>query len=63
MSLVTRLLEFLPLALVLGTSLAALRHQEFPAIQRAALRNTGRIVLWLVVGCAALQVVLWVVQD
>ncbi len=63
MTLATRLLEFLPLALVLGTVLAALRNQELPAIQRAALRNTGRIVLWLVLGCAALQVVLWVVQD
>lgn len=63
MSILTRLIEFLPLSLVLGTALAALRNQELPAIQRAALRNTVRIVLWLVLGCFALQVVLWIVQD
>ena len=63
MSLLTRILEFLPLALVLGTALAALRHEEMGAIQRASLRNTVRIVLWLVLGCAALQGLLWFVQD
>lgn len=63
MSLLVRLLEFLPLALVLGTVLAALRHEPLPDIQRAALRNTARIVLWLVLGCAALQALLWIVQD
>jgi hypothetical protein len=61
--IVTRALEFLPLAFVLGTSMAALRHEEMPAIQRAALRNTAKIVLWLVVGCAAIQGLLWIVQD
>ncbi len=63
MSLLVRLLEFLPLSLVLGTALAALRHERLPDIQRAALRNTARIVLWLVAGCAGLQVLLWLVQD
>ena len=58
-----RFLEFLPLAFVLGTAMAALRHEEMPAIQRAALRNSAKIVLWLVVGCAAIQCVLWIVQD
>jgi hypothetical protein len=62
-SLLVRLLEFLPLALVLGTALAALRNEHLPAIQRAALRNTARIVSWLVLGCAALQALLWIVQD
>ena len=61
--IVARVLEFLPLAFVLGTAMAALRHEEMPAIQRAALRNSAKILLWLVVGCAAIQVVLWVVQD
>lgn len=63
MSFLVRLLEFLPLALVLGTVLAALRNEHLPAIQRAALRNTARIVAWLVLGCAALQGLLWIVQD
>ena len=58
-----RLLEFLPLALVLGTALAALRNEELSAIQRAALRNTAKILFWLVAGCIALQAVLWFVQD
>ena len=58
-----RLLEFLPLALVLGTALAALRHERLDAIQHAALRNTARIIVTLVLGCAALQGVLWFVQD
>jgi putative copper export protein len=61
--LLTRFLEFLPLALVLGTALAALRNERMEAIQRAALRNTLRILVWLVAGCVALQAVLWVVQD
>ena len=63
MNLLIRLVEFLPLALVLGTALAALRHEEMGAIQKGALRNTARIVLWLVLGCALLQCLLWVVQD
>ena len=63
MSLVLRFLEFLPLALVLGTVMAALRNEQLAAIQRAALRNTIRIVLWLVGGCLALQGLLWFVQD
>jgi len=62
-SVLARFLEFLPLALVLGTALAALRHESLPAIQRAALRNTGRIVLWLVLGCVAIQALLLLVQD
>jgi putative copper export protein len=61
--LLSRFLEFLPLALVLGTSLAALRNERMEAIQRAALRNTLRILAWLVAGCVALQLLLWVVQD
>ena len=63
MTLLYRVLEFLPLAFVLGTALAALRNEELPAIQRASLRNTLRIGAWLVAGCAALQVLLWIVQD
>ena len=63
MSLLHRLIEFLPLSLVLGTALAALRNESLPAIQRAALRNTARIVGWLVLGCVALQGLLWIVQD
>jgi hypothetical protein len=51
-----RILEFLPLALVLGTSVAALRHRSFRDIQRSALGNTGRILLWLVVGAAAIEI-------
>jgi hypothetical protein len=62
-SLVLRFLEFLPLALVLGTVMAALRNEQLAAIQRAALRNSVRIVLWLVGGCLALQGLLWFVQD
>jgi len=58
-----RVLELLPLTLVLGTALAALRHEDLPAIQRAALRNTGKILAWLVAGCAALQAFLLLVQD
>ncbi len=58
-----RFLEFLPLALVLGASLAALRHERLDAIQHAAVRNTVRIVAGLVLGCLALQCLLWVVQD
>jgi hypothetical protein len=58
-----RFLEFLPLALVLGTTMAALRHEQLEAIQRAALRNTAKIIGWLVVGCLALQAVLHFVQD
>ncbi len=63
MSLLTRILEFLPLSLVLGTALAALRNESLAAIQRAALRNTARIVAWLVLGCVGLQGLLWIVQD
>jgi hypothetical protein len=62
-SLLHRFLELLPLSLVLGTALAALRNEQLPAIQRAALRNTARIVAWLVLGCVGLQVLLWIVQD
>ena len=58
-----RFLEFLPLALVLGTTMAALRHGTLESIQRAALRNTGKIIFWLVVSCVALQVLLTFVQD
>ena len=58
-----RLLEFLPLALVLGTSLAALRHERLEAIQHAALRNTVRIIVTLLLGCVALQILLYFVQD
>lgn len=58
-----RLLEFLPLALVLGSTMAALRHERMEAIQRAALRNTWRIAAWLAAGCAALQVFLLFLQD
>ena len=58
-----RFLEFLPLALVLGTTLAALRHEGLEAIQKAALRNTGKILLWLVVGCAPLHALHHFVQD
>jgi len=63
MSLLVRLLEFLPLSLVLGTALAALRNESLHAIQRAALRTTARILAWLVLGCVALQGLLWIVQD
>ena len=42
---------------------AAKRGHEVWAIQRAALRNTARIVAWLVLGCAAIQGLLWIVQD
>ena len=58
-----RVLEFLPLALVLGTAMAALRNEAPAAIRRAALRNTAKIAAWLLVGCAALQALLWLVQD
>jgi hypothetical protein len=61
-SLLVRALEFLPLALVLGTALAALRHEDLASIQRGALRNTAKIVLWLLLGCAVLQGLLWLVQ-
>jgi hypothetical protein len=59
----TRVLEFLPLALVLGAVLAALRHEEMAAIQRAAVRTTVRIVGGLVIGCAVLQAAFWLFQD
>jgi hypothetical protein len=59
----TRLLEFLPLALVLGAVLAALRHEGMAEIQRATVRATVRIVVGLVLGCALLQAALWVFQD
>ncbi|MCK6480685.1 MAG: hypothetical protein L6R43_11220 [Planctomycetes bacterium] len=61
--ILARVLEFLPLALVLGTTLAALRHGRMEEIQRKALSNFGRILLWLVLGCGALQVLLLLVQD
>lgn len=63
MSFTVRLLEFLPLALVLGTVLAALRNEALADIQRAALKNTTRIVASLVLGCVVLQGLLWIVQD
>ena len=58
-----RVLELLPLSLVLGLALAALRHEDFEGIQRAAVRNTVRILAGLAVGCAVLQGLLWLVQD
>jgi hypothetical protein len=58
-----RAVEFLPLALVLGTVLAALRHETFADIQKAALRNTAKIAAYLVAGCILLQGLLWIVQD
>lgn len=58
-----RALELLPLALVLGAVIAALRHEEMAAIQRAAVRATARIVVGLAVGCAVLQAALWIFQD
>lgn len=58
-----RLLELLPLAMVLGTVLGALRHERMEAIQRAALRNTGKILAWLIVGSFVLQGLLLLVQD
>ena len=61
--ILVRVLEFLPLALVLGTVLAALRHEALPDIQRAAVRNAAKIAGWLVAGCFALQVLLWILQD
>lgn len=53
-----RIMEFLPLALVLGTTVSALRHREMADIQRAAVGNFVRIVLWLGLGAAALEIVL-----
>ena len=61
--ILSRFLEFLPLALVLGATLAALRHERMEAIQHAAVRTTTRIVVTLLLGCLALQGVLWLVQD
>ena len=58
-----RSLEFLPLALVLGAVLAALRHEEMAEIQRATVRGTARIVAGLVLGCALLQGLLLLFQD
>jgi hypothetical protein len=62
-SLLLRLVEFLPLALVLGTTLAALRHEDGAALRREAVRTTGRILGWLVAGVALLHALLWFVQD
>lgn len=58
-----RALEFLPLALVLGAVIAALRHEEMAEIQRSAVRATARIVAGLALGCALLQAALWLYQD
>ncbi|MHC4821928.1 MAG: hypothetical protein ACYTDX_09445 [Planctomycetota bacterium] len=58
-----RLLELIPLALVLGSVLGALRHRHMEAIQRAALRNTGKILAWLILGSFVLQGALLLVQD
>ncbi len=53
-----RLLEFLPLALLLGTTMAALRHTRLRDILARSLSYTGRIVLWLAVGAAGLHLLL-----
>ena len=58
-----RAAEFLPLALVLGAFLAALRHEDMEAIQRATVRATAKIAAWIVLGCAVLQVAMWCYQD
>ena len=58
-----RALEFLPLALVLGAVIAALRHEKMAEIQRSAVRATARIVAGLALGCALLQAALWLYQD
>ncbi len=58
-----RLLELIPLALVLGTVLGALRNRHMEAIQKAALRNTAKILAWLILGSFVLQGALMLVQD
>jgi hypothetical protein len=58
-----RAVEFLPLALVLGAVIAALRHEQMAEIQRSAVRTTARIVAGLLLGCALLQAALWLYQD
>jgi hypothetical protein len=58
-----RAAEFLPLAFVLGAFLAALRHEQMEAIQRAAVRATAKIALGILIGCAVLQAAMWCFQD
>ncbi len=61
--LLRRVLELVPLSLVLGITLAALRHEDLPAIRQAALRTAGKVVVGLVLGCAALQALLLLYQG
>jgi len=58
-----RFLELLPLALVLGTVMGALRHEKMADLQKAALINTAKILAWLILGSLALQAGLLIVQD
>jgi hypothetical protein len=62
-SLAGRFAELLPLAIAMGTALAALRHEEARPLVRAALGNTARIVAWIVGGLAVLHLGLLLVQD
>lgn len=59
----SRVAEFLPLAVVLGAFLAALRNEEMEAIQRAAVRATAKIAAGILLGCLVLQAAMWCFQD